>query len=101
MARLSNNYPLMSWSWGDIQRAYIVYGAQLEDYSGIGKRFNVPAMGEEDTAMQIYMENPDSELVIKREDFIARFYYDIGKINLWIKTLDTEIARRNKLVGVM
>lgn len=78
---------LQSWSWGDIQSIYAILGRMLGEYNGVHQRINVP------TAR---IEYSDHENI-----FFLRFWGDVRRINDQIKCLDREIARRNRLIGVM
>lgn len=78
---------LQSWSWHDIQSIYGILGHMLGHYDGINKRVGIP---------QAHIKYSDRENL-----FFLRFWRDVHCINEQIKCLDREIARRNKLIGVM
>lgn len=79
---------LSNWSWDEITRAYWAFGSLLEEYAGYKKRCNIPE--------QIRIMYSDDENI-----FIMQFNKDIKRIDANLAELDKEIARRNKLIGVV
>lgn len=78
---------LGSWRWQDIQSIYAILGRMLGEYNGVHSRIGVP---------KPRIEYGDAENI-----FFIRFWQDVVRINEQLKVLDREIARRNKLIGVM
>lgn len=76
------------WSYQKITRAYKILGKQLQEYEGVRDRIEIPS------AMDIDYTDQDNI-------FIARFWREVHEVNDSLVALDQEIARRNKLVGVM
>ena len=85
---------LGNWKWQDIQLTYQVLANQLMEYKEVADRFEMdlplkPKVGEP-------IVYADGSL-----DFIHHFYAGVNRINNHLNVLDREIARRNKLIGVM
>lgn len=78
---------LASWSWKDIQDVYTSIGLVLQSYQLIGMRIEIP---------QAHIDRTDEE-----NTFILRWHTDIKRCDAQLAALDAEIARRNKLLGVM
>lgn len=89
---------LMSWKIQDIQKLYQTFGVALEGYREDAKRagiilpFGTIKAGD---IIEIEQFNADGGLNA------IRLMKDVEQINKHLKVLDTEIARRNKLVGVL
>jgi len=92
MEHLSNqkkqNRILSSWSWGDIQKMYAIYGKQLQECAGVAQRIEIPS--------NIDINYSDNDNV-----FILRFWREVKKLDAFVAALDREIARRNALIGVI
>lgn len=85
---------LGNWSWQDIQRVYRILGTQLEGYADIAGRFEI----------QLPLKPKPGEIIRYangEEKFVSSFYAGVCRINAHLAVLDDEIARRNKLIGVM
>jgi len=78
---------LGSWSWQDIQAVYKSFGLVLQSYEVVAQRIAIP---------KAHIQFTDPENI-----FLLRWGADISRIDQQLKALDTEIARRNQLVGVM
>jgi hypothetical protein len=78
---------LQSWSWGDITRIYAILGGMLEQYNGVHQRIKVP--------------KPNIKYSDHENIFFLRFWGDVRRINEQLQALDAEIARRNRLIGVI
>lgn len=72
----------------DILALYKILNKQLQDQVGLKKRFKIKD--------QIDFSYSDEE-----NSFILHFNRDTARILAQVKILDREIARRNKLIGVM
>lgn len=84
----------MSWSWQNIQAVYQILGRQLNEYKEIADRFE----------MDLPLKPRPGEIIQYADgstDFIHHFYAGVSRINEHLRALDQEIARRNKLIGVM
>jgi len=79
--------PLSSWSWQDIILLYIVYGNMINEMLEIRKRINIV--------------EPNIDFDDPTNIFLMRFHTDGMKISRNLDALDREIARRNKLIGVV
>ena len=79
---------LSSWSWKSIYDVYAILGKQMGEHEAIKKRCNIPS------SIQIYFSDHDNV-------FILRFWQEVNRIEAQPRALDKEIARRNKLVGVI
>lgn len=79
--------PLSSWSWQEIVSLYKVYGQMIEERLELQRRIVFPQA-------RIDFDDPTNV-------FLMRWHVDIMKICRNIDALDTEIARRNKLIGVI
>jgi hypothetical protein len=84
---------LMHWSWQDIHKAYQVQAKLLNEYADAARRcgFTFPVPMGVVTAYQ----DPGERL------FIEMVYVGVQPIERRLRALDAEIARRNKLIGVM
>lgn len=78
---------LQSWSWGDIIAIYRILGVMLSEYNGVHQRIGVP--------------KPNIKYADHENIFFLRFWGDVKRINEQLQVLDTEIARRNSLIGVI
>jgi len=76
-----------SWSWQTIVAVYRVLSDRLQEYNGLHQRINIPHAS---------IEYSDEENLL-----FLRFWRDVARLNSEIEVLDREIARRNKLIGVM
>lgn len=93
---------LANWKIQDIHSTYKIYGNQLREYADTADRFeiNIPM----DKELKEFILTPGSVIPtrdLQHADFVNRWFRDIQKIVRHLNTLDREIARRNKLVGVM
>lgn len=79
---------LSSLSWQSIQGIYAILGQRMQEYNDLQKRIGIPGT--------VDINFPDDKNIL-----ILRFWRDVTKVNEEIKLLDAEIARRNKLIGVM
>lgn len=79
---------LHSWSWGSIQDVYAILGKQLKNHEAYRNRCNIP-------------QNIDINFSDHDNTFIIRFWRDVNRIDAHLQMLDTEIARRNNLIGVI
>lgn len=83
------NPTLAKWSWQDIQKVYATLGAQYTEFNRIKATFGLEEL-------KLNINYPDLKNI-----FIIRALRDIKRLDLQIAALDKEIARRNKLLGVM
>lgn len=88
---------LAKWSWQDITKVYQNYGEQLKEYARMRPIFGI------DEAIDLVPKPGQMVPVESFENVLAvgRWFTDVTRINDHIKMLDHEIARRNKLIGVM
>lgn len=85
---------LIKWSWQEIFAVYKIYGDQLIEYKRIAETFD----------LELPVRIKPGELIGYSDEkvaFIDRWLGDVIKVNRYIDVLDQEIARRNKLIGVM
>jgi hypothetical protein len=76
-----------SWSWQTITAVYRVLSDRLKEYNEFHQRINIPHAS---------IEYSDEENLL-----FLQFWRDVARLNSEIEVLDREIARRNKLIGVM
>lgn len=85
---------LMSWKIQDIKKVYQTFGIQLEGLRDDAERIGVSLPLEITVGTLIGIEDP-------KDDRIFYILKTASEINRHLKVLDAEIARRNKLVGVL
>lgn len=85
---------LAKLSWQQIAQVYKKYGNQLNEYRAIAIRFDLD-LPIKFRPGEIFEYTPDFA------DFLGRYVLGVSKLNKQLAVLDTEIARRNKLIGVM
>lgn len=78
---------LSSWSWGKIQKTYLILGIYLQEYKNVKERVAIPA--------------PNIKFNDQENIFLIRFNNEIRRVDAMLQLLDNEIARRNSLIGVM
>lgn len=85
---------LNSWSWKSIHDVYAILGRQLKEYERVARAvgLKLPVLVKPGELIEMPMD---------KATFVARWYLDVNRINRQIQCLDKEIARRNKLVGVV
>jgi len=81
---------LQSWRWQNIIQIYKVYGEALQEYARLKKSIQLE-----------WLDNGLNELSACAFDFDQHFKADVEMLNFLIHDLDLEIARRNKLIGVV
>lgn len=81
--------PLSSWSWGDITRVYKSFSDQYQEIDRVSKSVGI-------RKLEVNIDYLDLKNI-----FILRALRDVRKIEAHIAVLDAEIARRNKLIGVI
>jgi hypothetical protein len=79
---------LSSWSWKNIQSVYAILGKQLQEHESVRQRCSIPRQ------INIHFSDSDNSLIL-------RFWRDVNRVEAQLQALDKEIARRNKLVGVI
>lgn len=82
---------LSSWSWAQIVEKYRSYGAELQELSRVSKIF------ENHDVQQIDVYTIDGSYEIVR----TAWQNSVDETDGMLVLLDAEIARRNKLIGVM
>lgn len=90
-----------SWSWQNIQKMYELYGKQLETYRDIADRFELQLPITKEQPLKLKPGDVITTADAGRHAFVGAFARDVRRINQQISVLDTEIARRNNLIGVM
>lgn len=88
MVQRSKTSLLMAMSWQDIISLYKVYGEMVMQYKGYKERCQIPS--------SIKVQFGDLENM-----FVLQFNREVKRLDAQINVLDKEIARRNKLIGVM
>jgi len=90
---------LSSWSWQDIHCVYQTFSNQLMEYKMVADRFEIPVPMDKELRTMTHgiVKAKDQQF----QDFINRWFRDVNKIVGQLSVLDREIARRNKLIGVM
>lgn len=81
------NNPLPSWSWQEIQSVYTQYGLELQEYHRI---YSLYRQALRCRGLNYYASY-----------FADSYKRDVQKLDLKVRQLDVEIARRNSLIGVM
>lgn len=95
--KTNSSPPLARWSWQEIIKVYRHFGEQLKEYQRLKPVFGV------DDEIDL---TPRPGMIIPVASFeqalaVGRWLQDVSRINDQIKALDQEIARRNKMIGVM
>lgn len=85
---------LLSWKIQDIKKVYQTFGIQLEGLRDDAERIGVSLPLGVTVGTLIGVEDP-------KDDRIFYILKTASEINRHLKVLDAEIARRNKLVGVL
>lgn len=83
------NPNLSRWSWAEIQAVYATFVHQYQEIERISKSCGIEKM-------EINIDYPDLKNI-----FILRALRTMRKIDRHVAVLDAEIARRNKLIGVI
>lgn len=78
---------LEAWSWKEIINLYKLYGEMLIEFERLEKSINPP--------------KPHILFDDELNAFLMKFWGDVNQINRNVEALDREIARRNKLIGVI
>lgn len=93
---------LGNWKWQEIHAMYKVYGEQLREYADTAERFEIAI--PMDKELREFATTPGALIPtrdLQHADFVNRWFRDVKRIVGQLKALDREIARRNKLIGVM
>lgn len=85
---------LRNWSTKSLVDTYVVYGRQLSECQRLAKTFNF--------ALPLDRELKGlREMPLNRALVVSKLYLDVRRVNSHLVTLDHEIERRRRLVGVM
>lgn len=80
---------------------YGIYGRQLEDYRDLADRFELGLPLHKNQPLRLKPGDLITVADAGHYAFVGAFTRDVTRINDHLRVLDTEIARRNKLIGVM
>lgn len=80
---------LKGLSWQEIYKLYRAYGQELQEYNNVANRIGIVSV------------SPDISRTDAENIFILRFKNEVKQLDMMVRGLDGEIARRNSLIGVV
>lgn len=87
---------LANTSWKNLQSMLEIYAKQLIDYRDLGQRIGLKLPIERE-----FEQGGLRNMSLDRATIVSKWFLDVKRIYNHIDTINAEIARREKLVGVM